>query len=175
MNGESVYFFCINQNKKSITVDMKDARGKAIIRDLARRSDVLLENPSRAPDQAGAGLDDLRQDNPGLIFCSISGFWPDRTDGRARRIRRDRQAVGGLMGITAIPTAPGEGGRGHDRHLHGAVRARRDPGRPVCPRPDGAGTADRRVAPGDADRGPHQHRQLVPQRRGDPGSGERPT
>ena len=106
-NGESVYFFCINRNKKSITVDMKDPRGKAIIRELAKRSDVLLEN-FKPGTLAKLGLDweDLRQENPRLIFCSISGFGP--TGPSAERGGYDVivQAVGGLMGITGDPNGP---------------------------------------------------------------------
>jgi len=106
-NGESVYFFCINRNKKSITVDMKDPRGKAIIRELAKRSDVLLEN-FKPGTLAKLGLDweDLRRENPRLIFCSISGF--GRTGPSAERGGYDVivQAVGGLMGITGDPNGP---------------------------------------------------------------------
>src|SRR5512139_177004 len=43
-NGEAVYFFCVNRNKRSLTLNLKDSRGQAIFRALVRRSDVLLEN-----------------------------------------------------------------------------------------------------------------------------------
>jgi len=104
LNGESAYFFCINRNKKSITVDMKNPRGKAIIRELAKRSDVLLENfkPGTLA-KLGLDWDVLGQENPRLIFCSISGF--GRTGPAADRGGYDVivQAVGGLMGITGEP------------------------------------------------------------------------
>ena len=107
VKGESVYFFSINRNKKSITVDMKDPRGKAIIRELAKRSDVLLEN-FKPGTLAKLGLDweDLRPDNPRLVFCSVSGF--GRTGPAAARGGYDVivQAVGGLMGITGEPDGP---------------------------------------------------------------------
>jgi len=103
-NGESAYFFCINRNKKSITVDMKNPRGKAIIRELAKRSDVLLENfkPGTLA-KLGLDWDVLGQENPRLIFCSISGF--GRTGPSADRGGYDVivQAMGGLMGITGEP------------------------------------------------------------------------
>jgi formyl-CoA transferase len=106
-NGESVYFFCVNRNKKSITVDMKHPRGKTIIRELAARSDVLLENfkPGTLA-KLGLDWDDLRQANPRLIFCSVSGFGP--TGPSAERGGYDVivQAVGGLMGITGDPDGP---------------------------------------------------------------------
>ncbi|HWU40446.1 MAG TPA: CaiB/BaiF CoA-transferase family protein [Candidatus Acidoferrum sp.] len=105
--GESVYFFSINRNKKSVTVDMKHPRGKTIIRDLAKRSDILLEN-FKPGTLAKLGLDweDLRGDNPRLIFCSISGF--GRTGPSAERGGYDVivQAVGGLMSITGNPDGP---------------------------------------------------------------------
>ncbi len=105
--GESVYFFCINRNKKSITVDMKDPRGQAIIRELARRSDVLLENfkPGTLA-KVGLDWDILHQDNPRLIFCAISGF--GQTGPSAERGGYDViiQAVGGLMGITGERGGP---------------------------------------------------------------------
>jgi crotonobetainyl-CoA:carnitine CoA-transferase CaiB-like acyl-CoA transferase len=104
---ESVYFVSINRNKKSVTVNMKDPRGKAIICELARRSDVLLEN-FKPGTLAKLGLDweDLRRENPRLIFCSISGF--GRTGPSAERGGYDVivQAVGGLMGITGDPEGP---------------------------------------------------------------------
>ena len=106
-NGESVYFFCINRNKKSITVNMKDPRGRAIIRELARRSDVLLENfkPGTLA-KLGLDWDILRRDNPRLIFCAISGF--GRSGPAAERGGYDVivQAVGGLMSITGEPDGP---------------------------------------------------------------------
>ncbi len=106
-NGESVYFFCINRNKKSVTVDMKDPRGKAIIRGLAKRSDILMENFKPGTlEKLGLGWEVLRQDNPRLIFCSVSGF--GQTGPYAERGGYDVivQAVGGLMGITGHPDGP---------------------------------------------------------------------
>ena len=107
MQEESVYFFSINRNKKSVTVNIKDSRGKAIIRELAKRSDVLLEN-FKPGTLAKLGLDweELRRDNPRLIFCSISGF--GRTGPSAERGGYDViiQAVGGLMSITGEPEGP---------------------------------------------------------------------
>jgi len=106
-NGESVYFFCANRNKKSVTVDMKAPRGKAIIQELAKRSDVLLENFKPGTlEKLGLGWDVLRADNPRLIFCSVSGF--GQTGPYAERGGYDVivQAVGGLMGITGHPDSP---------------------------------------------------------------------
>jgi formyl-CoA transferase len=102
--GEAVYFFCINRNKKSLTLNLKDPRGRAILRELAKRADVLLENfkPGTLA-KLGLDWDDLRRDNPRLIFCAISGF--GRHGPYAGRGGFDVivQAVGGLMDITGHP------------------------------------------------------------------------
>lgn len=106
-NGESVYFFCVNRNKRSVTLNLKHPRGQAVLRDLAAKSDVLLEN-YKPGTLAKLGLDweDLRPVNPRLIFCSISGF--GRTGPAASRGGYDViiQGVGGLMGITGEPDGP---------------------------------------------------------------------
>jgi glutaryl-CoA transferase len=106
-NGEAAYFFCVNRNKKSLTLNLKDPRGQAILRALAKRSDVLLEN-FKPGTLAGLGLDyeHLLPDNPRLIFCAISGF--GRSGPYAERGGFDVivQAVGGLMGITGDPGGP---------------------------------------------------------------------
>jgi formyl-CoA transferase len=86
---------------------MKDPRGKAIIRELAKRSDVLLENFKPGTlEKLGLGWEVLRQENPRLIFCSVSGF--GQTGPYAERGGYDVivQAVGGLMGITGDPDGP---------------------------------------------------------------------
>ncbi len=106
-NDESVYFFCVNRNKQSITVDITRPEGQAIIRELAKRSDVLIEN-FKPGILARVGLDykDLVPVNPALVFCSISGF--GRTGPGMERGGYDVivQAVGGLMGITGEPNRP---------------------------------------------------------------------
>jgi crotonobetainyl-CoA:carnitine CoA-transferase CaiB-like acyl-CoA transferase len=106
-NGESVYFFCVNRNKRSLTLNLKHPQGQAILRELAARSDVLLEN-FKPGTLAKLGLDweELRAVNPRLIFCSISGF--GRTGPAAARGGYDViiQGVGGLMGITGEAGGP---------------------------------------------------------------------
>ncbi len=102
--GVAAYFFCVNRNKKSLTLNLKDPRGQAILRDLAKRSDVLLENfkPGTLA-KLGLDWDDLQQENARLVFCSISGF--GRHGPYADRGGFDVivQAVGGLMDITGHP------------------------------------------------------------------------
>ncbi|MDH3452125.1 MAG: CoA transferase, partial [Gammaproteobacteria bacterium] len=74
-NGTSYWWRSIARNKKCITLNLKDPRGREIARRLALRSDVLLEN-FRPGTLEGWGLDPLRlrRENPGLITARISGF-----------------------------------------------------------------------------------------------------
>ena len=105
--GEAAYFFCVNRNKRSLTLNLKDPRGQAILRALVKQSDILMEN-FKPGTLAKLGLDyeSLCQDNPCLIFCAVSGF--GRTGPYAERGGFDVivQAVGGLMGITGDPDGP---------------------------------------------------------------------
>ncbi len=75
VNGESTYFLSINRNKKSVAIDLKHPRGGELVKALARKSDVVVENfrPGVAK-RLGLGHEALRGENPRLIYCSISGF-----------------------------------------------------------------------------------------------------
>jgi len=74
-NGESHYYLAINRGKKSIVVDLKTDAGVALVRDLAARCDILVENyRPGVMDRLGLGYETLSGINPGLIYCSISGF-----------------------------------------------------------------------------------------------------
>ncbi len=104
--GESAYFISVNRNKRSVTVNLKSLSGQEVVRRLAELSDVLVENfRTGTLDRMGLGYDDLRALNPGLVYCSISGY--GRTGPWAKRPGYDFiiQAEGGLMGITG----PAEG------------------------------------------------------------------
>jgi crotonobetainyl-CoA:carnitine CoA-transferase CaiB-like acyl-CoA transferase len=99
--AESAYFACANRGKKSLTLDLASPRGQAIARELAARSDVLLENFKYGDlERYGLGYAQLRELNPGLIYCSVTGFghtgpWRERP-GYDFMI----QGMGGLMSIT---------------------------------------------------------------------------
>jgi crotonobetainyl-CoA:carnitine CoA-transferase CaiB-like acyl-CoA transferase len=104
---DSAYFLACNSSKRSIAVDLKSAGGQAVVRDLARRSDVLVEN-FRPGVAARLGLEPagLQQQNPALVWVSISGFgqtgpWRDRP---AYDIIA--QALSGVMSLTGVPGAP---------------------------------------------------------------------
>jgi crotonobetainyl-CoA:carnitine CoA-transferase CaiB-like acyl-CoA transferase len=100
-SADAAYYLCANRNKKSITVDFTTAEGQSIVRGLASKSDVVLEN-FKVGGLAAYGLDyaALRAINPQLIYCSITGF--GQTGPYASRAGYDLlvQAMGGLMSIT---------------------------------------------------------------------------
>jgi crotonobetainyl-CoA:carnitine CoA-transferase CaiB-like acyl-CoA transferase len=101
VDGESAYFLSINRNKRSITVDLKTEAGKEIVRRLAERSDVFIENnrPGIA-ERLGVGYSTLKQLNPKLIYCSISGFGQDGPYSGKPSYDIIAQAMSGLMSIT---------------------------------------------------------------------------
>lgn len=77
-DGINGFFSQLNRNKRAISVDMKTAEGIAIVRKLALSADVIFCNYRPAvADRLGFGYDSLREENPGLIFVSVSGFGPD--------------------------------------------------------------------------------------------------
>lgn len=100
-NDYSLPFTMVNRNKKSLTVNLKDERGKQIIRRLAATADVLIENYRPGTmDDLGLSYADLSQINPRLVYCSISGFGqtgPYREQGGFDLIA---QAMSGLMSVT---------------------------------------------------------------------------
>ncbi|MGO8728366.1 MAG: CaiB/BaiF CoA transferase family protein [Streptosporangiaceae bacterium] len=99
----TTYYTSVNRNKRSVTLDLTDSGDLELARRLARRADVLLEN-YRPGKLAEFGLDaaTVAGENPGLVYCSISGFG---TGAGAYLPGYDfvAQAVGGLMSITGEP------------------------------------------------------------------------
>jgi formyl-CoA transferase len=100
-SGDAAYFLSANRSKRSLTVDLTTPEGRQIIRGLAQDSDVLLEN-HKVGDLAryGLGYPEVRNLNPALIYCSITGF--GQTGPYAKRAGYDFaiQALGGLMSVT---------------------------------------------------------------------------
>ena len=75
IKGESVYFFCMNRNKKSLTLDLRKDKGKEIFRALVGKADVVLENfRTGTMEKYGLGYKTLKTLKPDLIYCSITGF-----------------------------------------------------------------------------------------------------
>jgi crotonobetainyl-CoA:carnitine CoA-transferase CaiB-like acyl-CoA transferase len=102
-SGESAYFLSVNRNKRSIGVDLKDEIGLERVKTLAAEADVLIENWRRgALEKLGLGYNALREENPDLIYCSITGFGPGPDENRPGYDFLV-QARGGIMGITGQP------------------------------------------------------------------------
>jgi crotonobetainyl-CoA:carnitine CoA-transferase CaiB-like acyl-CoA transferase len=104
IDGESTYYMAANRSKRSIAIDLKHPDGQRIVREMAAKADVLVENYKNGTlERFGLGHEDLARLNPGLIYCSISGY--GRTGPRADEPGYDFaiQAESGLMSITGEP------------------------------------------------------------------------
>jgi CoA:oxalate CoA-transferase len=104
VNGESTYFALLNRGKRSVAVNLKSADGTAIVRDLARRADVLVENfRPGVMDRLGLGQAALRELNPRLIYASITGFGQEGPFRDWPAFDLVIQAMSGLMSVTGEP------------------------------------------------------------------------
>jgi CoA:oxalate CoA-transferase len=91
----------VNRNKLSITLNLKDPRGKEIFRELAKKSDVLVENfRPGTMEELGLGYDSLKGLNPKLIYCAITGFGPKGPDSQRPGYDLIAQGMGGIMSVT---------------------------------------------------------------------------
>ncbi len=98
---ESAYFCAANRGKRSITIDLSKPEGQQLVRELATRADVLIENYKVGDlPRYGLGYEDLKVLNPGLIYCSVTGF--GQTGPYKDRPGYDfmAQGMGGIMSIT---------------------------------------------------------------------------
>src|ERR1700743_59995 len=110
-NNNNSFYLCANRNKRSVTVNVASPEGQEIIRKLAREADVFMEN-YKVGDLKRYGLDyeSIKAINPGIIYCSVTGF--GQTGPYAPRAGYDAilQAMGGLMSVTGhMDDEPGAG------------------------------------------------------------------
>jgi glutaryl-CoA transferase len=104
LEDESSYFMSVNRNKRSITLDLKSAHGLQALRRLIERSDVLVENfRPGTMDRLGLGYPTLREVNPSLIFCAISGYGQDGPRTKQPAYDGILQGVGGIQFLTGEP------------------------------------------------------------------------
>jgi crotonobetainyl-CoA:carnitine CoA-transferase CaiB-like acyl-CoA transferase len=110
-SGQSTYYLSINRNKQSIVLDLADPADRRTAQSLVRRADVLVENfRSGSLARLGLGYDEVREMNPRLVYCSITGFG---TEAGAGIPGYDLvvQAVSGLMSLTGTsPDQPTKAG-----------------------------------------------------------------
>jgi formyl-CoA transferase len=100
-SGESAYFQAVNRNKKSVTLDISKPEGQKIVRELAARSQVLIENYKVGTlKKYGLAYEDLKTANPSLIYCSVTGFGQDGPYAPRPGYDFIFQGMGGLMSIT---------------------------------------------------------------------------
>ncbi len=107
IEGESAAFLGINRNKRSIVVDLRADRGRELAQRMARESDILVQNfRPGAIERMGLGYEQVREINPAVVYCTISGF--GATGPYARRGGFDlvTQGMSGLMSVTGHPGAP---------------------------------------------------------------------
>ena len=101
---ESAYYLCANRNKRSVSIDLGQREGQQLVRRMAARCDVLVENfKVGGLAKFGLSYEDLKDEFPGLIYCSITGF--GQTGPYAPRAGYDylAQGLGGIMSITGEP------------------------------------------------------------------------
>jgi len=100
----AAYFHATNRGKRSIELDFESEEGRRIVRKLAGRSDVLIEN-FKVGGLAKFGLDykSLSAENPRLIYCSVTGFGQDGPDAQRPGYDLMAQGIGGFMDITGTP------------------------------------------------------------------------
>ena len=97
---DNPFFRSVNRNKKSVTLDLKSSSGVDTAQRLIEGSDILIENyRTGALDRLGLGYDELRPKNPGLIYCSITGFGDCGPSAHKPGYDTIGQAMGGLLGL----------------------------------------------------------------------------
>jgi crotonobetainyl-CoA:carnitine CoA-transferase CaiB-like acyl-CoA transferase len=112
IKDESVFFLSLNRNQKSMTINLKEEKGREIVHKLVKKSDVIVENyRPQVMERLGLGYDELSKMNPGLIYASASGYGPEGP-------YRDKagqdllvQALSGMASVTGkagdLPTPAG--------------------------------------------------------------------
>ena len=104
---ESAYYLSANRNKRSLTIDIANPEGQALIRRLLQTADIMVHNfKVGGLEKYGLGYNDLKVEFPGLIYCAITGF--GQTGPYAPRAGYDllAQGMGGIMSITGQPGGP---------------------------------------------------------------------
>ena len=106
-NQDSWYFLLFNANKKSITVNLKSGRGLNLVKDMARRADIMVENfAPGAIERLGLGYEAVRAVNPGIIYAQVKGFGTGGPYEGNLAFDMIAQATGGVMSITGEPDGP---------------------------------------------------------------------
>lgn len=98
------YFLAYNRNKRSIMLDLKDSSDLGMLRQMIEGADMVVENfRAGTMERLGIGYDLLRQTNPGLIYCSVSGYGPESEVAHRPAVDPVIQALSGIMQLTGSP------------------------------------------------------------------------
>ena len=107
IEGRAAAFLAINRNKRSLALNLRSSEGKDVLKRLAKRADVMVENyRPGALERLGLGYRDISSINPSIVYCSISGFGqtgPYRERGGFDLVA---QGMSGLMSVTGTPDGP---------------------------------------------------------------------
>lgn len=106
--GDNSYFVTLHRNKKGLSVDLKSAEGKELFMQLVEKCDVLLENfRVGALEKLGLGYEAVKARNPGIIYCSVSGFGQDGPYRERAALDLVVQAESGMISVTGEPGTTG--------------------------------------------------------------------
>ena len=106
-DGESAYYLSVNRSKRSCAIDLSAPAGRELALELCAGADVVVENfRAGGAERLGLGYDQVRERNPGVVYCSISGFGSDREPAGRPGYDFVAQAESGLMSITGAAGGP---------------------------------------------------------------------
>jgi alpha-methylacyl-CoA racemase len=112
-SASSALFLSLNRNKRSIRLDLKRDAGRAALLALVREFDVVLESfRPGVLDRLGVGYERMREENPGIVYCAISGYGQDGPKRDASGHDMNYLGLIGLLGLTGAPPAPHGGAAG---------------------------------------------------------------
>ena len=107
IDDQSSYFLSVNRNKRSITLNLKNPTAKEIFMKIAAEIDILVENfTPGVVDRLGIDYQTLKALNPGIIYCSISGFGQTGPYHKKPAYDQMMQGIGGIMSLTGDPNGP---------------------------------------------------------------------
>jgi CoA:oxalate CoA-transferase len=105
--GEAAYYLSVNRNKRSCALDLSQPEGRELALELCARADIVIENfKVGGADRLGVGYDHVRERNPRVVYCSITGFGSERTPPGRPGYDFVAQAETGLMSITGPEEGP---------------------------------------------------------------------
>ncbi len=104
---DSFYFFEFDANKKSVTIDLKSEQGLSLVKEMAKRADVMIENMAPGTiERLGLGYGVIRSLNPGIVYAQVKGFGEGSPYEKNLAFDMIAQACGGTMSITGEPDRP---------------------------------------------------------------------